>query len=402
MNDLIRWELIRNSGTELSQVIHSSSDSLNEQNSRITQILKSFEPLESAVESIRLNIINVSDAVSKNSTKTTECAKQVSAATKAMKKLEDQFALVQNSLRTINSVTDQTNLLALNATIEAARAGDAGKGFAVVAGEVKELSKATQKVNSEIQEIIGTVREHITRLSDDLSSAYKTMEETLVASEGTSHSAMQIAASSQTVNSRFAETSINLRAVGSSLLKTQSEVKEISVIGATFENLIRLLQFQGLFERLNDPLERIAPLAASSQFADNSRFTDNTGEVVLSDEDILISITDPKGIITFANKRFCEIAGYPYEEMMGKPHNIIRHTDMPKTAFKDLWDVIQSKEVWQGYVKNRTASNGFYWVKATAFPCLDNKGDISGYISVRQKPQREDINRAIQIYRKLP
>lgn len=402
MNDLIRWELIRNSGVELSQVIHSSSESLNEQNSKITTILKSFQPLESAVESIRLNIVNVSDAVSKNSTKTTECAKQVAAATTAMKKLEEQFALVQNSLRTINSVTEQTNLLALNATIEAARAGEAGKGFAVVAGEVKELSKATQKVNSEIQGIIQSVREHISNLSEDLSSAYKTMQETLIASEGTSQSATQIAISSQTVNSRFNDTSINLQAVGSSLLKTQSEVKEISVIGTTFENLIRLLQFQGLFERLNDPLERIAPLAATSLFSDNTRFTDPSGETVLSDHDILISITDPKGKITFANKRFCEIAGYPYEEMMGKPHNIIRHSDMPKTAFKDLWDVIQSKEVWQGFVKNRTSSNGHYWVKATAFPCLNNLGEITGYISVRQKPQRTDINRAIQIYRKLP
>ncbi len=75
---------------------------------------------------------------------------------------------------------------------------------------------------------------------------------------------------------------------------------------------------------------------------------------------------------------------------------------MPKTAFKDLLEVLKAKGVWQGYVKNKRRNGGFYWVKATAFPCLNASGEIEGYISVRFKPTGEAIQRAMQAYRRLP
>jgi len=77
-------------------------------------------------------------------------------------------------------------------------------------------------------------------------------------------------------------------------------------------------------------------------------------EYILQDTDFLVSQTDEKGIILFANEDFCKIAGYTIDELVGKPHNIVRHRDMPQAAFKDLWDTVKSGKVWTGYVKNAT------------------------------------------------
>jgi len=117
--------------------------------------------------------------------------------------------------------------------------------------------------------------------------------------------------------------------------------------------------------------------------------------------DIIISSTDLSGRITFANNVFYRFAEYEMGELVGKPHNIIRHPDMPKAAFKQLWETLQQDQIWQGYVKNRSRNGKVYWVKATVFPCF-KAGEKFGYISVRSKPEREDIDRAIRIYRKLP
>ena len=71
---------------------------------------------------------------------------------------------------------------------------------------------------------------------------------------------------------------------------------------------------------------------------------------------------------------------------MGQPHSIVRHADMPKTAFQALWETLRSKQIWQGYVRNRVKGGGCYWVRATVFPCLDHLGAITGFISIRTKP----------------
>ena len=87
-------------------------------------------------------------------------------------------------------------------------------------------------------------------------------------------------------------------------------------------------------------------------------------ETQVPQDELIISRTDLKGIITYANDVFCDISGYSANELVGKPHNIVRHPDMPSSVFKDLWDTIQKKQKWSGIVKNMRSDGGFYWVKA--------------------------------------
>lgn len=125
-----------------------------------------------------------------------------------------------------------------------------------------------------------------------------------------------------------------------------------------------------------------------------------SGEVKLDKKTMIVSETDAKGIIIYANHDFCKIAGYTKDELIGKPHNYVRHPDMPKAAFKDLWETIQSGNVWNGIVKNKTKNGGFYWVNATAFPSKDSKGNLR-YISVRVMPTPEEIKEAEALYKTL-
>ncbi len=101
------------------------------------------------------------------------------------------------------------------------------------------------------------------------------------------------------------------------------------------------------------------------------------------DESATVTKTDLQGVITYANEAFCKTSGYSKEELIGKPHNIVRHPDMPKEAFKNLWDTIQSKKIWQGVVKNRTKDGNAVYMKATVAPILNGKGEIEEYIAVR-------------------
>ena len=123
-------------------------------------------------------------------------------------------------------------------------------------------------------------------------------------------------------------------------------------------------------------------------------------EVLLDKKTMIVSETDAKGVILYANADFCKIAGYTKEELIGKQHNYVRHEDMPKAAFKDLWDTIQAGKTWNGIVKNKTKTGDYYWVNATAFPSKDSKGNLR-YISVRVKPTKEEIDNAIALYKTL-
>jgi len=125
------------------------------------------------------------------------------------------------------------------------------------------------------------------------------------------------------------------------------------------------------------------------------------GEVVLEDTDFLVSQTDSKGVILFANADFCRIAGYRLEELLEKPHNIVRHPDMPKAAFKDLWDTVKSGKVWTGYVKNATKEGGYYWVYATVYPNVVCGDTQSGYMSCRRKASPQEIREAEALYRTM-
>lgn len=121
-------------------------------------------------------------------------------------------------------------------------------------------------------------------------------------------------------------------------------------------------------------------------------------EVFLDQDTIIVSQTDEKGIVIFANADFCKIAGYDLDELVGKQHNVVRHQDMPKWAFEDLWKTIKAGKIWKGIVKNKTKNGGFYWVNATVFPSRDVDGTIR-YISVRVKPTQEEIENAENLYK---
>jgi aerotaxis receptor len=124
-------------------------------------------------------------------------------------------------------------------------------------------------------------------------------------------------------------------------------------------------------------------------------------EYVLKDDDFLVSQTDEKGKILFANDDFCKIAKYDINELIGQPHNIVRHPDMPKAAFKSLWDTVKRGEVWTGYVKNKMKDGGFYWVFATVYPMKDPHTGATTYMSCRRKPSREEIHDAQELYKTM-
>ena len=123
-------------------------------------------------------------------------------------------------------------------------------------------------------------------------------------------------------------------------------------------------------------------------------------ETVLDDYTFLVSETDAKGNILFANEDFCKIAEYTIDELIGNPHSMVRHKDMPKAAFADLWKTVQKDEIWTGYVKNATKSGGYYWVFATVFPFESCDGS-KGYLSCRRKASNEEINTATNLYKTM-
>jgi len=104
----------------------------------------------------------------------------------------------------------------------------------------------------------------------------------------------------------------------------------------------------------------------------------------------IISRTDLNGTITLANKAFCILSGYSKEELIGKPHSIIRHPDMPKAAFKDLWNTIKNNDKWHGFIKNLRKDGRYYWTEAYVEPFFDDKGNKIGYIAARKPVGEKD------------
>ncbi len=181
----------------------------------------------------------------------------------------------------------------------------------------------------------------------------------------------------------------------------QENILQIDTIGKTFSYLLEMMVMQGVFTETINPLARLTPVVEASDFRAPEQFTQPESEYVLKNDDILISATDTKGKITFANNCFYQIAEYDPGTLVGAPHNVIRHPDMPKTAFADLGAVIKAGKIWQGYVANRSKHGRLYWVKATVFPCYENS-EIVGYISIRTKPEPEMVAKAAGVYRLVP
>jgi len=127
----------------------------------------------------------------------------------------------------------------------------------------------------------------------------------------------------------------------------------------------------------------------------------NNRERIMNEDDFIVSKTDTKGKITYCNEIFMEMAQLPEAELLGKPHSIVRHPDMPKIVFKLLWDYVQNGKEIFAYVKNLSADGSYYWVFANVTPSYDNNNNIIGYYSVRIKPNPKALETIKPLYEKL-
>ena len=132
-----------------------------------------------------------------------------------------------------------------------------------------------------------------------------------------------------------------------------------------------------------------------------SKSAPNTKEHTVNPDAFLVSKTDLKGNITYCNQPFIKIVGSSEKELLGKPHNIVRHPDMPRIIFKLLWEKIKQKNEIFAYVKNLSFDGGFYWVYANVTASLDSNGNIIGYYSVRRKANNKALEIIIPLYKKL-
>ncbi|RKD86566.1 methyl-accepting chemotaxis protein [Kushneria marisflavi] len=126
----------------------------------------------------------------------------------------------------------------------------------------------------------------------------------------------------------------------------------------------------------------------------------NDKHYVLDEQQFLISQTDTDGNIIYANPAFIEVSGFERHELIGAPHNLVRHPDMPPIAFANLWKTLRDGETWTGMVKNRRKDGGYYWVRATVMPIVE-QGQLKGYASVRIKADEASIAYAERVYRRI-
>jgi len=124
-------------------------------------------------------------------------------------------------------------------------------------------------------------------------------------------------------------------------------------------------------------------------------------ESPFADNEIIVTKTDTKGVITYANETFLRISHYRLDEVLGKPHNLIRHPDMPRCVFKLLWDTLKDGREIFAYVLNMARNGDHYWVFAHATPSLDARGETVGYHSMRRKPAPRQIEAVSALYRTL-
>ena len=123
-------------------------------------------------------------------------------------------------------------------------------------------------------------------------------------------------------------------------------------------------------------------------------------EYVFDNDATLMSTTDPDSYINYANDAFIDVSGFSLEEIKGQPHNLVRHPDMPKQAFADMWSTLKQGEPWTALVKNRRSNGDHYWVRANAIPVI-RQGKGKGYMSVRTRPAAEEVTAAEEVYRQF-
>ncbi|MEI7843369.1 MAG: PAS domain-containing protein [Gallionellaceae bacterium] len=131
------------------------------------------------------------------------------------------------------------------------------------------------------------------------------------------------------------------------------------------------------------------------------KITPTQQEVLLGDNEIIVSKTDLTGRITYVNRSFMRVANFAESDVLAQQHNVVRHPDMPRGAFKLLWDTLKQKREFFGYVKNITSDGHYYWVFANVTPDLDANGNHIGYFSVRSKPSRDAVHTMQSIYQEM-
>jgi aerotaxis receptor len=115
----------------------------------------------------------------------------------------------------------------------------------------------------------------------------------------------------------------------------------------------------------------------------------------------VISQTDLKGVITFANRQFCDVSGYKVDELVGQPHNIVRHPDMPRGVFEKMWENIKSGQAWHGLVKNLRKDGLYYWIEMEIFPIKNDEDKLTGYISTSKSASASSIQEHVELYKNM-
>jgi len=392
--------LVNEAGRELESVSNSANKTIKGQLYAIRKSISDFNAIIHSIDEVRSNVGTTQNDMESVVIETRQSSRELAEVTLKMGELEKQFVAIDDLLKQINAIADQTNLLALNATIEAARAGESGKGFAVVATEVKELSKTTKKANEEIQGTLIHIGDSIKSLSSSVESSSSKMNSTESSVLTTKDRMATIHHMTKEFHTMIHQSLNTFNDLDQCSTQVENEVTELNTIGSTVRYLVELMSMKGLLRELGNPLDRLEPLAQKSSYYNEERFSANEREYILKENEILISATDKRGVINFANNLFYKVAEYEFGSLVNKPHNCIRHPDMPKAVFADLWETIKNGDIWQGFVQNRGKNGLIYWVRAIVFPCYE-RGELKGYLSLRVKPEQEDIERAKAIYRRL-
>ena len=191
------------------------------------------------------------------------------------------------------------------------------------------------------------------------------------------------------------------------LKKQNLGVNELFVLFIAFKDALVDFAFKNqnqsleLFQEINFYFQKVF-LTILDIYSKSVEQVENalTKSIDIVDRYVNMSRTNLQGIITSVSSAFCKISGYEAYELIGKSHNIIRHQDMPKELFEDLWKTIKSGNIWHGIVKNNTKDGNYYWVNATAYPSKTVDGKVR-YISVRVKPTEQEILNALNLYSKL-